>query len=358
MTTRYDRARVAQLSPVKAALAGLRLPFSQQRKLNGILNALTMQIEEGSDVREVDRLLLEALRTAILNQVDASQATPVLQAIEAFERVEAQRWEQLQSGTLPPVQLTPVEQLEELIYEGEKLLAKRQATAACDQWLAAWDIVKRLAIPGIRSTSDFGKAYSIYPLVFNWCQDLEMELGNAGLDDPVYHEHRVRYAREFLSLFPDDDKLIRLNFGRAEGEALWHLGRRDEADQSGAALVEQFPDEAWAYIGWADKYWVFDTSPKDYARAEAIMRRALERPNLVDRADVLERLNKMYEKSGGRAGQAISPKATATPAVRQLQASLPDAAQRVHPPGRNDPCWCGSGKKYKHCHLAADKARR
>jgi hypothetical protein len=25
-------------------------------------------------------------------------------------------------------------------------------------------------------------------------------------------------------------------------------------------------------------------------------------------------------------------------------------------PGRNDPCPCGSGKKYKHCHLAADGA--
>jgi preprotein translocase subunit SecA len=23
-------------------------------------------------------------------------------------------------------------------------------------------------------------------------------------------------------------------------------------------------------------------------------------------------------------------------------------------PGRNDPCWCGSGKKYKNCHMAAD----
>ena len=23
-------------------------------------------------------------------------------------------------------------------------------------------------------------------------------------------------------------------------------------------------------------------------------------------------------------------------------------------PGRNDPCWCGSGKKYKHCHMAFD----
>ena len=23
-------------------------------------------------------------------------------------------------------------------------------------------------------------------------------------------------------------------------------------------------------------------------------------------------------------------------------------------PGRNDPCWCGSGKKYKKCHLLED----
>ena len=25
-------------------------------------------------------------------------------------------------------------------------------------------------------------------------------------------------------------------------------------------------------------------------------------------------------------------------------------------PGRNDPCWCGSGKKYKHCHWRQDRA--
>jgi uncharacterized protein len=25
--------------------------------------------------------------------------------------------------------------------------------------------------------------------------------------------------------------------------------------------------------------------------------------------------------------------------------------------GRNDPCWCGSGKKYKKCHLEADSGR-
>lgn len=25
--------------------------------------------------------------------------------------------------------------------------------------------------------------------------------------------------------------------------------------------------------------------------------------------------------------------------------------------GRNDPCWCGSGKKYKNCHLNSDQSR-
>ena len=26
--------------------------------------------------------------------------------------------------------------------------------------------------------------------------------------------------------------------------------------------------------------------------------------------------------------------------------------------GRNDPCWCGSGKKYKKCHLAQDEKEK
>ena len=26
--------------------------------------------------------------------------------------------------------------------------------------------------------------------------------------------------------------------------------------------------------------------------------------------------------------------------------------------GRNDPCWCGSGEKYKRCHMTADEKKR
>jgi tetratricopeptide (TPR) repeat protein len=36
----------------------------------------------------------------------------------------------------------------------------------------------------------------------------------------------------------------------------------------------------------------------------------------------------------------------------------PQPFVRAHPiPGRNDPCWCGSGKKYKKCHLDQDAGR-
>ncbi len=52
------------------------------------------------------------------------------------------------------------------------------------------------------------------------------------------------------------------------------------------------------------------------------------------------------------------------PAPRRMQATRPGAVQDTKPEparannklGRNDPCWCGSGKKYKQCHYKADRA--
>ena len=40
----------------------------------------------------------------------------------------------------------------------------------------------------------------------------------------------------------------------------------------------------------------------------------------------------------------------------------PQRRRRTQPAGRklrrNEPCWCGSGKKYKHCHMRSDRIRR
>jgi hypothetical protein len=42
-------------------------------------------------------------------------------------------------------------------------------------------------------------------------------------------------------------------------------------------------------------------------------------------------------------------------AAELLPPPPPPAALAPPKPGRNEPCWCGSGKKYKKCHLAADE---
>jgi preprotein translocase subunit SecA len=53
-----------------------------------------------------------------------------------------------------------------------------------------------------------------------------------------------------------------------------------------------------------------------------------------------------------------------TPVRRQMMAVRPGATESEKPApvtnsrkkvGRNDPCWCGSGKKYKNCHYKADR---
>jgi preprotein translocase subunit SecA len=40
------------------------------------------------------------------------------------------------------------------------------------------------------------------------------------------------------------------------------------------------------------------------------------------------------------------------PAAAQTPSAPPPGARKL---GRNDPCWCGSGKKYKNCHLRQDE---
>ncbi len=39
-----------------------------------------------------------------------------------------------------------------------------------------------------------------------------------------------------------------------------------------------------------------------------------------------------------------------------VKAAAAGARPALPKTGRNEPCWCGSGKKYKHCHLAKDRA--
>jgi hypothetical protein len=56
-----------------------------------------------------------------------------------------------------------------------------------------------------------------------------------------------------------------------------------------------------------------------------------------------ERPGKRLRRQRPRPGDRGPPPGSGT------QGSAPERG-----PGRNDPCWCGSGKKYRHCHLRPD----
>ena len=66
-----------------------------------------MQIEDGGDSPDVNHLLLDALRAAVIHQVGEDGAEPVLRAIEVFRQIEAQRWERVKAGTPPPLEDQP-----------------------------------------------------------------------------------------------------------------------------------------------------------------------------------------------------------------------------------------------------------
>ena len=86
-----DHVRLNTFKPVDQAVEALNLPPLRQRKLNGILNALTMQIEDGGDSPEVNELLVKALRAAVIFQVGEDAARSFIEALARFEQSEALR---------------------------------------------------------------------------------------------------------------------------------------------------------------------------------------------------------------------------------------------------------------------------
>jgi preprotein translocase subunit SecA len=57
---------------------------------------------------------------------------------------------------------------------------------------------------------------------------------------------------------------------------------------------------------------------------------------------------------GGVPENSQGPGAGNGPAAPSAQSPAAQPVRQAPRVGRNDPCWCGSGKKYKKCHMATD----
>jgi len=165
-------------------------------------------------------------------------------------------------------------------------------------------------------------------------------------------------AARWRSMSPDEieDELVAL----AE-----HLYEQKE-QSLGSEMMRRL--ERWVMLRVVDNLWVRHLTSLDVLR-EGIGLRAFgqQDPLVAFKREAHEMYNQLLGAIQHDIVHAIYHAQVVTaPRPRQMRAVHPSSSgdgdgarkpvRREKRPGRNDPCWCGSGKKYKHCHMRQDMA--
>jgi tetratricopeptide (TPR) repeat protein len=279
------------------------------------------------------------------------------------------------------------ELLDDKMQAGYDLLASGGATAACRTWLDAWrDVLHILDKSGMQSIREFDERFGGTQSLFNWIQDLEDALWNAGLENRQFLTARIAMCEEGLRRFPTDDELMTENRRRALADSYYELGETGKAEALYHDWLQLDPRWGWGWIGWSDCHRFTRTELRDGARSEQLLREGLAIADVRDRSDLVERLADLCEEQGrvdeadelrrdakrsaaamktslsvsssgtvlrqktkinfGGEGLSLSELSNVAATLRGTSPSAPTARPKV---GRNDPCPCGSGKKFKKC---------
>ncbi|MTT32177.1 hypothetical protein GMB86_09185 [Terrilactibacillus sp. BCM23-1] len=196
---------------------------------------------------------------------------------------------------LAPTKKLSMEQMNDLIEKGFEYVDKKDPVSACDTWLKVWEAIKERIKPEFQNLDYLDKHYKGSFFISNFCQDLEYELHNAGLKDPVYFEKRLKYCHEFCDYFPKEDELIIHNMRRAIAESYAKLDQYGKAESEFEKLVQDFPDNPWGYIGWGDLF--FFEHRKDYHKARELYEKGLTiAKDQTDIVSIKERLEDLKEE--------------------------------------------------------------
>ena len=195
--------------------------------------------------------------------------------------------------------------IDSLMQNGYDLIEKGRTIEACDKWLEAWMIIRRNIPENVTILEEIDNILSnMLQCVYNWCQDLEMELHNAGTKDKKYFHKRIEFCRDFYKIFRDEkDELLIPGMKKAEGDAYFTLGEIEKGDERFREIVKEHPNYIWSYISWGDHYCIMGVDKyNDYKKAERYYIQALEKIvelGIEEELDtVYERLKDLYNKTG------------------------------------------------------------
>ncbi len=246
-----------------------------------------------------------------------------------------------------------LEMIDDMMQDGYEKMEKKDLTRACEVWLAVWRLL--LSIAEEKRVTTIAELDSIFrgtQSVFNWVQDLEMELGNAGIRESAFHGERISFCQEFLKRFTREDPLITQNMKRALAGSYFASGDKSKADSLFLEWLKEDPAWGWGWIGWSDCHRSGSENNKNYERAETILKEGLAVPGVRDKEFIAERLEYLYADMGRHEELEALRRNTVRPTEQKkgegsfIGKRSPEKKTRI---GRNEPCPCGSGKKYKKC---------
>lgn len=190
-------------------------------------------------------------------------------------------------------------QLNDLIQEGYGYWKENEYEETADRWLQAWDRVKDFLQSDDDDIKQVDKRLVMTQSLFNWSQDLEMCLHNAGTKNDEYLSEQIQYCDEFCELLPDTRPSVLRGRRKAAAEACFHLGRVDEGENRFEVLVEDYPDSPWVLINWGDMYGQFRRHPDvphDPERARELYEQARPLLDEYERNAVKNRLTDLEEE--------------------------------------------------------------
>ena len=185
-----------------------------------------------------------------------------------------------------------------MMQRGYDLKDEGRLKECCNLWLEVWEHLKKRFTSDMSSIEDVDIRVFSGIQLYNWCQDLEMELWNAGLEDTSFFRKRLEFCREFYRMFPDTNSLVIENMMRGEANSYFFLSDSEKGDEAFKKLIEEFSESAWGYIDWGDMYCSVmqdDKVPTDYDKAARIYRLGLDNAT-SDRDVILDRLQDLEEK--------------------------------------------------------------
>lgn len=174
-----------------------------------------------------------------------------------------------------------LEMLDDWMQEGYELANGDDEAAACERWIATWDVIRARLRPEMRTCDAAKGVFHGTQSLFNWVQDLVLALMNAAHDEPRFADLGVRVCREVLDQFPDEDEDFHLGLRGDLGELLFLAGQHAEGERAFRELITECPDRSIGYARLAEMLGLGirpGDPPLDRAQALALLEQALAWP--------------------------------------------------------------------------------